>query len=230
MKFSDRTIALLHNYSTINSNIVFRPGRKLRTMTETKNIFAETTIEEDIPTVFGLYDLPEFLGVMRLIDDPDLEITDSKIVIQNADSRIEYFCSDPHDLTEPPLEKSITLPSTDIELTLAATTLNKLREAQKVLKHKTLRVMPSDAEGKVKLAVVDPSATNQTTNSFAIDVDGSFNNDALATQLLTWQFDHLKMVTGDYTLRVSAPSNSVILSEFTNLNDDLTYFVALDKN
>jgi len=230
MKISDTTLNILYNYATINSNIVFRPGRKLRTMTETKNIFAETYVEEEWPVAFGLYDLPEFLGVLRLIKDPDLQIDENKIIIQNADSRIEYFCSDPHDLTEPPLEKDIKLPTTDIEMVLTSATFSKLRQAQSVLKHKALRVMPSDNEGKVTLAVVDPSKTNQTTNSFAIEVDGTFNSADISNNLLTWQFDHLRMIGGDYTVKVSAPKNSVMISEFQNVGADIKYFVALDKN
>ena len=72
MKLSDKTILLLKNFSSINQSILFKQGKKLRTISVMKNILAEATIAEDIPKDFGIYDLNQFLNGLSLHQNPEL--------------------------------------------------------------------------------------------------------------------------------------------------------------
>ena len=54
MKLSDKTLSVLKNFSTINQSLLFKQGNKLRTISVMKNILAEATITEEIPTDFGI--------------------------------------------------------------------------------------------------------------------------------------------------------------------------------
>ena len=65
MKLSEQTVNILKNFSTINQNILVKEGSQLRTMSTMKNILAEAPVTEDFPQDFGIYDLNEFLGVLR---------------------------------------------------------------------------------------------------------------------------------------------------------------------
>ena len=62
MKLSEKTIALLKNFSSINQSILFKKGNVLRTMSVMKNILAEVDIEECFPQDFAIYDLVQFLN------------------------------------------------------------------------------------------------------------------------------------------------------------------------
>ena len=73
MKLSEDTIAILKNFATINSNLVFKPGQKLKTIAESKTIMAQADIIEDFPQEVGLYDLNEFLSVLSMIPEPDIQ-------------------------------------------------------------------------------------------------------------------------------------------------------------
>ena len=42
MKISDNTISILRNFSDINANILFTPGKTLNTMSTMKNIMAKS--------------------------------------------------------------------------------------------------------------------------------------------------------------------------------------------
>ena len=64
MKLSESTLLLLKNFKDINQSILFKKGNKLRTISVMKNILAEATISEEIPTDFGIYDLSQFLNVL----------------------------------------------------------------------------------------------------------------------------------------------------------------------
>ena len=63
MNLSNDTLNVLKNFATINPNLVFKPGQKLKTISESKTILASAEIVEDFPTEFGVYDLNEFLSV-----------------------------------------------------------------------------------------------------------------------------------------------------------------------
>lgn len=66
MKFSNETLAILKNFSSINTNIIFKPGDTLATISNAKNIFAKATIKETIPNEFAIYDLTPFLQCSHL--------------------------------------------------------------------------------------------------------------------------------------------------------------------
>ena len=64
MKISENTISILRNFSDINANILFTPGKTLQTMSTMKNIMAKADVEENFESEFGVYDLPEFLRAL----------------------------------------------------------------------------------------------------------------------------------------------------------------------
>ncbi len=91
MNLSNDTVNVLKNFATINPNLVFQPGQKLKTISESKTILASATIVEDFPQEFGVYDLNEFLSVLNLIDQPTLQFEDKSVLIQGSGQKIRYF-------------------------------------------------------------------------------------------------------------------------------------------
>ena len=64
MKLSNDTLSVLKNFGSINQGLLFKQGKTLKTVSSLKNILAEATINEEIPTEFGVYDL----NTDRIID------------------------------------------------------------------------------------------------------------------------------------------------------------------
>ena len=64
MKFSNDTIKILKNYTTINSSGVFKAGNKLRTFSSSRNIWSLAEIEEEIPRDFIIYELSTLLRTL----------------------------------------------------------------------------------------------------------------------------------------------------------------------
>ena len=91
MKLSESTISILRNFSDINQNILFKPGKTLATMSTMKNIMAKAKIEEEFEQEFGIYDLPEFLRSFEKFLKPklnfngsaNLKITDESSSLKN---------------------------------------------------------------------------------------------------------------------------------------------------
>ena len=217
MKLSDKTLSVLKNFSTINQSILFKQGTKLRTISVMKNILAEATITEEIPTDFGIYDLSQFLNGLSLHQSPELDFTnEGHVVIKEGRMRSKYFFADPNVIITPP-DKAIDLPSEDVSFELRTEQLDKLLKAAAVYQLPDLAVV--GGEGVVKILVRDKK--NDTSNDFSIvvgetDKEFSFN----------FKVENIKILPGTYDVIVSQK----LLSRFVSKNHDLTYFIALEPD
>lgn len=220
MKLSEHTITLLNNFKTIQPNIVFREESVIKTMADARNIVAEAELEEEIPQEFGIYDLGEFLATLNLVDSPKLDLKDDYALIKSMSgrSRIKYFFSDPSMLVSP--QKSIKMPSVDVEFTLDVDTLSKLKKASATLGHETLVISPND--GALELMVCDPE--NSTSNAFTIDIAGKYEKDDFKFVI---NMNNLKLMPVDYEVKISKK----LISEFVSTDSGvkIKYWIALEK-
>ena len=217
MKLSDRTVNLLRNFSTINQSILFKEGKKLRTISVMKNILAEANIDEEFPQDFGVYDLGQFLNSLNLFQEPDLVFNgDSYVTVKEGKQKSKYFFADPSVIVSPP-EKSITLPSVDVEFNLKSSQLDRLHKAASVYHLTDLSVIGED--GEIKLMVHDRK--NDTSNDFSIVVGETTSNFALH-----FKVENIKIVPGTYDVKISRK----LLSEFKSSEYDLTYYIALEPD
>jgi len=217
MKLSESTISLLKNFSSINQSILFKEGKKLRSISVMKNILVEANVTEEFPKDFGIYDLNQFLNGLSLHSSPDLDFTkDEYVVIKEGRSRSKYFFADPSVIVSPP-EKEITLPSEDVCFVLTSQQLEKLKKAASVYQLPDISAI-GDGE-TVKLVVRDKK--NDTSNDFSIDV-GETDKEFV----FNFKEENLKIVPGTYDVVVS----SKLLSRFSNQNLDVTYYIALEPD
>ena len=217
MKLSEKTLTLLKNFSNINQSILFKQGSSLRTISVMKNILAEATIDEDLPTDFGIYDLGQFLNGLALHTRPELDFqNEGYVYIKEGRMRSKYFFADPKVIVTPP-EKEITLPSEDVSFTLSTDQLDKLLKAAGIYQLPDLAVVGRN--GVVKIQVRDKK--NDTSNDFAITVgetDDSFE--------FNFKVENIKILPGTYDVVVSKK----LLSRFTSQNYNLKYYIALEPD
>ena len=217
MKLSEKTLTLLKNFSNINQSILFKQGSSLRTISVMKNILAEATIDEDMPTDFGIYDLGQFLNGLALHTRPELDFqNEGYVYIKEGRMRSKYFFADPKVIVTPP-EKEITLPSEDVSFTLSTDQLDKLLKAAGIYQLPDLAVVGKN--GVVKIQVRDKK--NDTSNDFAITVgetDDTFE--------FNFKVENIKILPGTYDVVVSKK----LLSRFTSQNYNLKYYIALEPD
>ena len=216
MKLSNNTTNILKNFSQINQSILIKQGNKLKTISVMKNILAEAEIEEDFEADFAIYDLNQFLSGLSLYDSPDLEFGDSYLTIRDGRRRAKYFFADPSVIVSPP-EKEISLPSKDVCFTVATQQLDKLLKAAAIYQVPDLSAIGRN--GKIELVVRDKK--NDTSHEFSEEVgetdqEFSFN----------FKVENIKIIPGTYDVVIS----SKLLSEFTNKNTDLKYYIALEPD
>ena len=217
MKLSEKTLTLLKNFSNINQSILFKQGSSLRTISVMKNILAEATIDEDLPTDFGIYDLGQFLNGLALHTRPELDFqNEGYVYIKEGRMRSKYFFADPKVIVTPP-EKEITLPSEDVSFTLSTDQLDKLLKAAGIYQLPDLAVVGKN--GVVKIQVRDKK--NDTSNDFAITVGET--DDAFE---FNFKVENIKILPGTYDVVVSKK----LLSRFTCQNYHLKYYIALEPD
>ena len=217
MKLSDNALAILKNFAGINNSILVKEGNKLRTISVAKNILAEAEIKEEFPRDFAIYDVNQFLNGLSLHQDPDLDFNqDTYLSIKEGKRRVKYFFADPNVIIAPP-EKEITLPTQDVCFQLDSVTLEKLTKAAAVYQLPDMSAIGEN--GVIKLVVRDKK--NDTSNEYAIvvgetDKEFSFN----------FKVENIKIIPGAYDVVVS----SKLLSQFTNTQHNLKYYIALEPD
>lgn len=220
MEISTDTTNVLKNFAGINSNIIIRPGNNIMTMSEAKNVLGMATVPETFDREVGIYDLGELLNAFALVDRPSVRFDENCMLIGGNSGRtmIKYYYSDTEMLTSP--TKPIKMPSEEVSFSLDQNTLASLKRAAAVFGHTQLAIEPDN--GSIKLSVVDPE--NSTANEFSIDVEGEYDDNTVFKFVLN--ISNLKMIPDDYRVAIS----SQLISQFTNSEGNLTYWVALEKS
>lgn len=222
MKLSNDTQSVLKNFASINSNIVINTGSELKTISEAKNILAKASVSESFDTSFGIYDLNEFLGVVGMFDDPELNVADDALSLKISQGRraVKYFFSAPDILTSP--SKDIAMPSAEVTFTLTQDDMGQLRKAAGALGVTDVVVTKSTGDSGLTIKVTD--VKDSTSNTFDIEVDAKeVVDDAFK---FIFNINNFKFVGGDYEVVISKR----LISHFKNLNIQVEYWVALEKN
>lgn len=220
MELSDRTLQVLKNYSVINPNIVIGEGSTLKTVSVARNIFSKTEVSEQFPTTFGIYDLNEFLGVLSLVDKPNLKFDENFVIVSDSSGRssIKYHYSDPEMLTAP--SKDIVMPECEVNFVLDTDTMSRIKRAASTLNHNEVRIRPSN--GSIVIDVVDQK--DSTSNAFSILVEGTYQEGVDFNFILN--VNNLKTVNEDFEVGISQK----LISRFKSQQSDIEYYIALEKS
>jgi len=219
MQLTEQTLNVLRNFSSIQSNLVVEAGCKIKTMAEARNVMSSAMLAQEFPQDFGIYDLNEFLNVLSLVDDPKLDFSDEYVRVTDSTGRsaVKYFFADSNILTSP--SKDINMPECEVNFTLDESTLSRVRKAASVLGHEKMTIEAND--GAIRLTVTDNN--DSTSNSFVIDVPGTYQSENFC---FVMNISNMKLISGDYEVGIS----SKLLSQFTNKNVDVVYYIALEKS
>ena len=218
MKISDNTISILRNFSDINANILFTPGKTLNTMSTMKNIMAKADIEETFETEFGVYDLPEFLRALDSFQQPVLKFNGSaNLKIQDEKSTLSarYAFADKSTLRYP--SKQISMPDKTVTFTLNNS------DYESVKKLYTNLSLPDIAfkgeKGKIKLVALDKKNNNSNESSVTIgETDLEFTAYVKA--------ENMKIIPGEYDVALSKAK----IAHFINKKVKVQYWIALEAD
>ena len=218
MKISNNTISILRNFSDINANILFKPGKTLNTVSTMKNIMAKAEVEDNFETEFGVYDLPEFLRAIDSFKQPVLKFNGSanlKIEDEKTSLSARYAFADKSTLVTP--TKEIKMPDQTVAFTL------KNEDYESVKKLYTNLSLPDIAfkgeGGKIKLVALDKKNSNSNESSITVgETDIEFTAYIKA--------ENMKIIPGDYDVALSKQK----IAHFINKKVKVQYWIALEAD
>lgn len=216
MQLSKETLNLIKNFSSINGSLMLKAGNKLATISEGKNVMSEVTIAETFPSDFGIYDLNEFLNVVSLFSDTNLDFSEKYVLVSDGGtSKIKYFAAGEGVVKAAPT--TIKFPSSDVSFTLEAAQLAMLQRTSSVLKASDVSIVGAD--GALKIIVSDKK--NDTSNAYEVTI-----GETDETFKANIKVENLKMLPNDYEVSISKKK----ISKFKHTASDLTYYVAIEAD
>jgi len=219
VSISNDTLSVLRNFSSINPNVVLKPGQEVKTISEAKNILAVADITEDFPTEMGIYDLNEFLSVVNLVNDPQLNFGDNHVDVVGGNSKVKYFFSDTSILTTP--QKDITMPDCEVTVSFTDDILSQIRKAASALGHSEMSI--SATEDGVNIKVFDSKDSSANIYNIQLANDAGYKEGQFEFVI---NINNLKLLDGDYEVNIS----SKLISEWKNTTKPVRYYIALEKN
>ena len=215
MKLSENTIAVLKNFASINSGVVLSAGSAQRTISPEKSILVEATLDDDIPTQFGIYDLNQFLGNLTTLRNPELTFNKDTVTLDDGELSFDYRACSANLIITPP-EKELVLKSVDVTFALPNDTLQKLLKVATMNSLPNLSVVGKNGELLLKIH----ERANDTSNSGTIKIGEYAGQDFTAS----FKTDNLKLLPNDYTVEIQKGA----FAKFENAAKTLKYFIALE--
>jgi hypothetical protein len=168
---------------------------------------------------FAIYDLSQFLSGITLFDSPELDFSSSDFVsIRGGGKSARYYFSDPEITLKSAPEKNVKFPGADLQFNLTGEDLVALQKASAVYSLPDLTFQSEEDSKEIKLILRDKE--NDTSNTYEQSISGS----CTGTYSLDVKIENIRLFPGDYAVKVSKH----LISEWTNQNLDLTYYIALE--
>jgi hypothetical protein len=215
MNLSRKTLEVLKNFATINSNFYYSGGGKIKTISPMKNILANSTIEEDLPE-FGIYDLSEFLSVLSLYRSPCIDFSKDYVDISWKDkvnTVVRFHFAAKNILTVS--DKTIDIEDFFVSIKLPKDLLSDTVKSAAVLQLSDI-VLKSDGI-TTTFGVIDKKDGNKNSHLTILD-----EADSTTKYEFYFKYENLKMIPNDYTLSISKEGIAKFESE------DVTYWVTTE--
>lgn len=218
MKISNDTLVILKNFASINTNIVFKPGDAIATISSAKNIFAKATIKEDIPNNFAIYDLNSLLAMLTLMENQDVSFGDKCLVVSSDKGVFEYFYSNPEVVTAAPDGEIDHIDVYKFKLT--AEDIQMIMKAAAITGAPTVSV--TNKNQNVSLSVSDRK--NDSSNNFKKALGTAFDEFDLFIAV-----ENLKVIPDAYEVSVAKTQNGKAkFLHFRHESKQLQYWIAAE--
>jgi hypothetical protein len=214
---SKNTLAILKNFSSINSNILVKPGSLLQTKNISGSGLAQAIVPETFNVEFGIWDLNQFLGMVSCCTNPSFEFHEKHVNIKSENgSEFTFFYSEPRLLTVPKVQPK------EMKATATAS-IDEDRWTQIVRAASVLQVDDISfvsTEDGVTATVTD--LNDPTSHKYTVHVGGENNGHKFE---VNFKISNIKILSGDYQL--SFVEANMVVFQHTSMN--LTYWFGAES-
>jgi hypothetical protein len=215
MKFSNETMSVLKNFSSINPSIVFKSGSTIRTISPQKTVMAAATIGETVEQQAGVYDLSRFLATLSLFENPEVVFGTDRFTIKGGKSELKYTYTSESLIVSPP-EKDIVVPDPEATINVSWQAIDSVIRATGVLQ---LPEVAFSSDGStITLSAVDSKTS--TADSYDVIIAEGVETPPFNMIIKT---DNLKLVPTDYEVTLSSKG----MAHFKS--DKVQYWIAIES-
>jgi hypothetical protein len=137
MKISSETLEIITAISRINSKApingaVFKQGSKIRARRYKSDMpIMYADIKEEFPKDFAVFDLPKFISLFSVLEDPELTFEDSFIMFKSGKKKAKLRYVAPHLIESDQnfFSREIKMPSVDFSCVIDKNTLKSITDA-----------------------------------------------------------------------------------------------------
>lgn len=177
MKFSKRTIAVLSNFLKHQTALVFTRGAVLRTMSESRSVFIEAQLDEEIPADVFVVDGPSLVSAIRLFDEPEVDFGARQMEISSggveklkftySDPSIQRKKMDPRILEAASTQANVSTRKVEaIKFTLPEEAIEKIHKGRAVVGATKLAIVAEG--GKVRIEAYDHNNTTGSVYTYSL--------------------------------------------------------------
>lgn len=213
MKLTQKTFSILKNFSSINQSLYVTKGNTLRTISEMKSVMADVDVQEIFPRDFGIYDLNQFLGVISLFEEPDLDFDTTFVRVSGSQgASCNYFYADKATIRTIPPEKSFELPDTVETFSVTDKVVKGVLQAANVLQLPEIAIVGDGTD----ITIEAVNTKNSTSNSFRYEVGKTKKKFKMI-----FKVENIKMMMGGYNVSISSKK----ITQFKAVEGTLTYTI-----
>lgn len=218
MKLSSDTINILKNFSVINEGIFIKKGSVIETISKQKNILARAEVQDSFSDEFGIYDINNFLSVLSLHGDSNLEFKDTSIIIKgfSGKSKTTYHKTAKNMIVVPP-DKKINMAEAEISFKLTEEEIKWCTRCASTLSSPNMS-FKSDGE-TIEVFCFDTKNDGANINSTQLESKGNGKK-----YNMIFSTEHLKMIEGSYDVTISSKG----ISHFKHEKLPIEYWIMSD--
>ncbi len=223
MKLSQETISTLLNFSKISPQMKIHAG-KVQSIKNNSVCLAYVTVEEDFPIDFCVYDLSEFISMLSLVKDAELQFNEKYVSIKSGTQEIKYYNTEESFVKNSDAKDVLkNVPEFEINFDLTKGNMESILRGVSVFKS---NVITFEIEPLSVTSFVSSNEDSDTSNNLKILIDDKPQDggrDCLGQVSIS--VENWKIPPNDYTVFVSSKG----LCKFESKDGKSTYYIAINK-
>lgn len=166
MKFSESTLSVLNNFRALNDSMLFYPGNEIRSLSSDKSVYMTAQIEDAFPMQFAIFSVKEFLQVLTVVKDADVDFREDHMFISNGHQSVVFRYAN-QAVVDDVYTKKISLGAPAFEVDLPVAEIKNMFKMSGYLGIRDVSVVPGE---KGKLVLHDKKASHNHTYTIELDV------------------------------------------------------------
>jgi hypothetical protein len=170
MKLSESTLSVLNNFKNLNDSMLFVPGSEIKALSSDKSVYMTATIEDELPQRFAIFSVREFLQVLTVVKDADIDFRDDHMYISNGHNSVVFRYAN-QAIVDDVYAKKINLGEPSFEVALPVAEIKNMFKMAGYLGIHDVNVVSGDSG---TLVLHDKKASHN--HSYTINLDVSIDS------------------------------------------------------